>query len=447
MEILSRRAALATSAPNLVGLSLRHLRWLGVVLPLLFLAALDFIRHALWPELLHAWPGFLFIGAAVAVGTYVFSKFMFDTIERMQSRLFEQNRALEAAYQTVERQNRQLKALHEAGLSVVSDLNLNTVLGRVIGLARELVGARFGMLEVLDEEGRLIRRIEAPTGAAGLNTDPALSLEVPIVARGHLLGRLYLAEKVADGRVVPFEAGDREVLELFATQAAIAIENARLHSRLEALAVVAERERIARELHDNLAQVLGYIRMRAASARRALEGGDLTAVGRVLCEVDEAVAEAYADVREAILGLRSRVGGERALPDALGEYLERFRQQSGLEVEFEADPAVREVRLPPQAEVQLLRIIQEALTNVRKHARAARVWVRLGVVADGERWFRVEVADDGCGFDPTTPPPGGHFGLAVMRERAELAGGRLEVHSAPGRGTRVRVEVPIGEAA
>jgi nitrate/nitrite-specific signal transduction histidine kinase len=428
------------------GLTLRQLRWLGVILPLIFLGLLDLVRHAVWPELLHTWPGFLLIGALVAAATYLFSKAMFDAIEQMQARLFEQNRALEAAYQTVERQNRQLKALHEAGLSVVSDLNLDAVLGRVIGLARELVGAKAGLLEVLDEEGRLIRRIEAPTGAAGLNTDPAVSLEVPIVARGHLLGRLYLAEKVADGRVVPFEAADREVLELFATQAAVAIDNARLHSRLEALAVVAERERIARELHDNLAQVLGYIRMRAASARRALEGGDLSAVGRVLCEVDEAVAEAYADVREAILGLRSRVGGERALPDALREYLERFRQQSGLEVEFEADPAAREVRLLPQAEVHLLRIIQEALTNVRKHARAGRVRVGLGVLADGDRRLRVEVADDGCGFDPTAPPPGGHFGLAVMRERAELAGGRLEVYSAPGRGTRVLVEVPIAEA-
>ena len=428
------------------GLTLRQLRWLGVILPLIFLGLLDLVRHAVWPELLHSWPGFLLIGALVAAGTYLFSKAMLDTIEQMQARLFEQNRALEAAYQTVGRQNRQLKALHEAGLSVVSDLNLDAVLGRVIGLARELVGARAGLLEVLDEEGRLIRRIEAPTGAAGLNTDPAMSLEVPIVARGHLLGRLYLAEKVADGRVVPFEAADREVLELFATQAAVAIDNARLHSRLEALAVVAERERIARELHDNLAQVLGYIRMRVASARRALEGGDLSAVGRVLCEVDETVAEAYADVREAILGLRSRVGGERALPDALGEYLERFRQQSGLEVEFEADPAAREVRLLPQAEVHLLRIIQEALTNVRKHARASRVRVGLGVLADGDRRLRVEVADDGHGFDPVRLPGGSHFGLAVMRERAELAGGRLEIDSAPGRGTRVLVEVPIAEA-
>ncbi len=446
MEILSRRAALATSVPKPVGLSLRYLRWLGVVLPLLFLAALDFIRHALWPELLHAWPGFILIGAAVAAGTYVFSKLMFDTIERMQTRLFEQNRALEAAYQTVERQNRQLKALHEAGLSVVSDLNLDAVLGRVIGLARELVGARAGLLEVLDEEGRFIRRIEAPTGAAGLNTDPALSLEVPIVARGHLLGRLYLAEKLSDGQVVPFGPEDRELLELFATQAAVAIENARLHQKLEALAVVAERERIARELHDNLAQVLGYIRMRLASAGRSLAAGEAGEVGRVLAEVDEVAAAAYADVREAILGLRSRVGTGRGLLEALAEYLERFRRQSGLQVEFVAGPGTAEVRLPPQAEVQLLRIIQEALTNVRKHARAGRVWVWLGVAADGERRFRAEVVDDGCGFDPTAPPPGGHFGLAVMRERAELAGGRLEVHSAPGRGTRVLVEVPIAEA-
>ncbi len=420
------------------GLGLRQLRWLGVVLPLLFLGLLDLARHALWPELLHSWVGFILIGGVVALGTYLFSKAMFDAIERMQARLFAQNRALEAALQTVERQNRQLKALHEAGLSVVSELNLEAVLGRVIGLARELAGARVGLLEVLDEEGRLVRRIEASAGPAEF--DPGLSLEVPVLARGQLLGRLYLAGKVSDGKVVPFGAEDHELLELFATQAAVAIQNARLHSRLEALAVVAERERIARELHDNLAQVLGYIRLRAAAGLGALAAGELDRVRKVLSEVDEAAAEGYADVREAILGLRSRVGGERGLLDALGGYLERFRQQSGLAVEFEAGAGVEGVRLLPRAEVQLLRIIQEALTNVRKHAGASRVRVRLEL-AEGR--LRAEVADDGRGFDPGRPAGGGQFGLAVMRERAELAGGRLEVESAPGRGTRVLVEVPV----
>ncbi len=417
-------------------LSLKQLRWLGVVLPLIFLGALDFIRHAVFPEFLHAPPGSLVIGAVVAAGTYLFSKLMFDAIETMQAKLSEQNRALAE-------KNRQLKALHAAGLGVVSELELEAVLGRVVGLARELTGAKFGAVEVLDEDGRTLKKVTSP-GDPGPRFDPGLGVEVPILARGRLLGRLYLAHKTVNGRSAPFGPEDREVLELFATQAAVAIENARLYQKLEALAVVAERERIARELHDNLAQVLGYLRMRVGLIQRGVEAGDLGSVGALLTEVGEALAEAYADVREAILGLRSRVGVERPWLEALREYVGRFGAQSGLLVEFSADPEAEQIKLPPRAEVQLLRIIQEALSNVRKHARASRVGVEVRVDRAGGR-LKVEVADDGCGFEPEKPVGPGHFGLAVMRERAELAGGRLWVDSAPGRGTRVAVEIPLSE--
>lgn len=408
-------------------LSLKQLRWLGVVLPLIFLGALDFIRHAVFPEFLHAPPGFLVIGAVVAAGTYLFSKLMFDAIETMQAKLSEQNRALAE-------KNRQLKALHAAGLGLVSEPELEAVLGRVVGLARELTGAEFGAVEVLAEDGRPVKKLMA----GGPESGP--EVEVPILARGRLLGRLYLGGRGVGGR-----AGDRELLELFAAQAAVAIENARLYQKLEALAVVAERERIARELHDNLAQVLGYLRMRVGLIRRAVEAGDLGSVGVLLTEVDEALAEAYADVREAILGLRSRVGVERPWLEALREYVGRFGAQSGLSVEFLAGPEVEGIKLQPRAEVQILRVVQEALSNVRKHARASRVWVRVGLGGSGK--LKVEVEDDGCGFEAGKPVGAGHFGLAVMRERAELVGGRLEVESAPGRGTRVVLEVPVGEGS
>lgn len=430
MKALDRQLFAPLPGRILGRLSLRQLRWLGVVLPLIFLGTLDLIRHVLWPEFLHAAPGFLLIGAVIAAGTYLFSKLIFDTIEGMQAKLFEQNLALAA-------KNRQLKALHEAGLSLVSELELEAVLGRVVGLARELSGAEAAVVEVLAEDGRLVKKVTSP-GGLGSEFEQSLGVEVPILGRGRLLGRLYLAGKGGRGHE------DRELLELFATQAAVAIENARLYRQLEALAVVAERERIARELHDNLAQVLGYLRLRVGLIRRALEGGEVEAAKGLLGEVDGVLAEAYADLREAILGLRSRVGAERPWVDALREYLGRFEQQSGLMVEFEVEAEVGKVKLLPRAEVQLLRIVQEALSNVRKHARASRVWVRVGLGLPEGR-LRVEVADDGCGFDPTEPVGAGHFGLAVMRERAELAGGRLEVDSAPGRGTRVKLEIPVAE--
>lgn len=465
-------------------MSLARLRWLTVVVPLVFLLAVDVVRHLVWPELLHSWPGSLAILALIAAGVYLFSRAVFDYLEGVERQLIEQNRALQTQSETTRRQAAQLRALHEASVTVTSDLGVEAVLQRVVDLARELVNARYGALGVLDEQGRIVRFLTSGLSAAEraalgdppkgrgllgavlrsgqpIRVDDIASdarssgfppghprmttfLGVPITARGRTLGNLYLTDKEGTTGVVPFEPQDEELLQLFAAQAAVAIENARLHARVEALAAVAERERIARELHDSLAQVLGYVRLRATSARDALRRGDLAAAEATLEQIAAATDEAYADVREAILGLRSGVGAERGLTAALEEYLERYRLQTGISAVLEAGPGVAEARLAPGAEAQLLRIIQEALANVRKHAAARRAVVRLEVVLlSGGPRLRASVSDDGCGFDPAGLVGAARFGLATMRERAESVGGSCTIESAPGRGTRVTVELPL----
>jgi signal transduction histidine kinase len=226
------------------------------------------------------------------------------------------------------------------------------------------------------------------------------------------------------------------------------MENARLHGEVQGAAATVERERIARELHDSLAQALGYVRLRGAAARDALARGDTAGADAALAEIGDVVGETYGEVREAILGLRHGSDGrERSLADALGEYVARYREQSGVDVTLEIGPGVREARLAPAIEIQLVRIVQEALANVRKHARTTRAHLRLDVVVgQGGPRLRAVVADEGRGFNLDTGTVGAHFGLAIMRERAEGVGGAFEIETAPGRGTRVVVTVPLETA-
>jgi len=382
------------------------------------------------------------------------------------------------------RRGAQLEALHSAGLNLVSNLSLEAVLGQAVDMARELVGARYGALSVLADDGSLARFITSgvtdeerarlgdlpkgrgllgvvlfergPVRVDDIAADPRRSgfpqghppmtsfLGVPIATRGRTLGNLYLTDKVGPAGIEPFDAEDEAFLELIASQVAVAAENARLHSAAEALATVAERERIARELHDSLAQILGLVRLQAGTARARLAGEDAAGVAACLEAIDSAAADAYADVREAILGFRSRVTEQRDLVGALGLYLERYELQSGLRARLEMGEGVQAARVMPAAEAQLLRIIQEALANVRKHAESRSATVRLELAGDGAAArMRVSVRDDGRGFDAGHRPSGLHFGLESMRERAAAVGGTLAIESAPGRGTCVVVELPL----
>ena len=223
----------------------------------------------------------------------------------------------------------------------------------------------------------------------------------------------------------------------------MAIQNARLHRLARDLAIGEERTRLAREMHDSLAQVLGYVNTKAQAAQELLRAGQAERASAQLGQLGEAAREAYADVRENILGLRTAVDPEGGFLDALRQYLERWQEQSGVRAELTVTAGEAAIRaLPPTAELQLLRIVQEALSNVRKHAGTTRAAVSIAA-ADGR--LVATVADDGAGFTPASLGPAAfpRFGLTGMRERAEAAGGTLTIESAPGAGTRVVVQLPI----
>jgi two-component system nitrate/nitrite sensor histidine kinase NarX len=217
--------------------------------------------------------------------------------------------------------------------------------------------------------------------------------------------------------------------------AVIAISAARMREQERQMAVLAERERIAREMHDSLAQVLGFIHLRLVALRDKVARIESPQMNANLDELTSVAHDAYLDVREAILGLRESSRAGRSLFENLRAYLERYEHQAAIDTSFATD-FDQPPTLTPAAEIHVIRVIQEALTNTRKHARAHKVTVR-ATTRDGLVAFIVE--DDGRGFnvaDVALSHEGG-FGLQAMRERMELIGGSLSIDSAPGRGTRV----------
>ncbi|HYI15049.1 MAG TPA: GAF domain-containing sensor histidine kinase [Thermomicrobiales bacterium] len=446
-------------------MSLRRLKWLTILSPLVFFVVIGLGREILFPSLFGSWPGYLLLAGIVLIAALFFSEAVFNVIDGTQAEL--------------EQTNRELLALHVAGLDIISDLELGTVLQRVVDEARTLVGARYGAMSFLREDGNGIEAFltsgitpeeraaigPIPEGhgllAVVLQQGERLRLEdltkdpkaigfpphhppmhsllaVPIVASGSILGNLYLTEKED---VPTFDESDEETLQRFATLAALAIENARLHRQVGALAMAEERERIAREIHDSVAQVLGYVNTKAQAAEELIRADQPEKAATQIGQLGAAARDAYADVREHILGLRTVSTGERDFLATLHEYLTRWREQSGVVATLVTEPDEFAPRLSDAAELQMLRIIQEGLSNVRKHAGATVVTVHL-IADDG--WIEARIEDNGSGFDPTATRSADYprFGLSTMRERAESVGGTLEIESAAGRGTRIVARMP-----
>lgn len=199
-----------------------------------------------------------------------------------------------------------------------------------------------------------------------------------------------------------------------------------------------ERRRLARDIHDGPAQMLAQVALRAEVCQRLL-ADDPDRARQELERLKALTRESLHDVRKIIFDLRPMVLDDLGLVPALRQYVAGFVDRTGLPVELVTRGAIR--RLDPAVEIAVYRVVQEALNNVWKHAGATQAVVRLEL-APRRLW--AEVSDDGRGFDPTAARPADRFGLANMAERLAMVGGRLEIHSRPGQGTRVRLDIPLG---
>ena len=442
-------------------MSLTRLKWAALLGLAAYVVLLDAIRVRLLPQL-RGPDARLLMDALVLLGALFLLGVVFHFIERLHSRL--------------EERNAELLALHRAAIDISGELDLDTVLQKVVDGARQLLGARYGALAVYDSSGRIEsfstsgmsqeqrERIGSPPVGRGLlgivlhegeslrvadlshhpksagfppHHPPMFSLlAVPILCTAPFRGNLYLSEKLA---AVEFDAEDEETLKRFATQAALAVDAAYLHVSLRSLAVAEERLRIAHEMHDGMAQVLASVNATAQAVREYMRAGRIEEATAQLDRLAGAAREVYTDVREGILALRAAGQTDRAMSEILRDFVSQWQDQTGVEARVEVEEGIL---LASDAELQVVRIAQEALANVRKHARAKAVEVRLQG-EDGE--LCLEVADDGRGFDPAAVGASGapRFGLATMRERAQAIGGRLTIDSTPATGTRIRLLVPL----
>lgn len=368
-----------------------------------------------------------------------------------------------------------LHALSEAVLAVSRRRPVEEVLRGIVDAARELIGAeyaalgvpdsadsfsRFVVAGISDEEwkaigplprrhgilGAMLRRAK-PEWLDDIRADPRFRgwppahpdmagfLGMPILDGTEVLGALYLANAEGSGG---FTAADSELLAVLAGHAAIALTNARLYERERELTVVEERTRLARELHDAVAQKLFSLRLTVSAASELVER-DPARARHSLAQVLELSADALAELRSAIFALRPAELGDDGLAATLRSHVEvQGRVHAGTEVSWDGSDALPP--LDPEVEDAVFRIGQEALHNAVRHSGAGRI--TLSLRAAGDRVV-LTVRDDGTGFDlGAAAGTTRRLGLASMRARALGVGGSLAVSAAPGSGTSIRLEVP-----
>lgn len=255
---------------------------------------------------------------------------------------------------------------------------------------------------------------------------------IPVRLQERMVGELNLLYRTD----VNLGDEDRELLETLANHLAVAIEGLRVGALEREAAVAEERALIARELHDSIAQSLAFLKIQLGLLRGALNRGDASCVQRTLGELDVGVHESLSDVRELLMHFRTRTNAEDITP-ALQMTLKKFEHQTGLTTHLTVEG--HGLPLAPDVQVQVLHVVQEALSNVRKHAYAREVWVE---VHQSPRW-RIEVRDDGRGFDADrVSKDETHVGLRIMRERAQHIGATIDLTSVPGAGSCVALTLP-----
>jgi two-component system nitrate/nitrite sensor histidine kinase NarX len=432
-------------------------RWLLILVPALVVGAIEIVSDQLLDEAFAFPVDTLVVVAVTLVLGGIFGALAFGRIDTLTGALRRRNQELEARETSA-------RALHRVSVALASLTDVERVLDAIVTHTRELLRVDAVVLLLAGPDGRVALRAASAIPGALVATPPApgadpadapevtaadqiLRFVVPASAVARVAAPLQrggttiglLAVGAAEAR--SFDADAVETLSSLANQATIALENARLEARLRELAVVGERERIARELHDGLSQVLGYVNTKSQAVDGFLAVGRVDEARAQLGELSAAARSVYVDVRETILGLRSPIGPASGLVAAIRAHAAGVAESAKLAIRVHAAPEVEAARLEPEVETQAFRIVAEALTNVRKHAGARRVTIDLRSEADR---LIVAIRDDGRGFTAGGPGDGRpHYGLRSMTERAAGIGGTLDLENAPDGGAVVRLAAPF----
>lgn len=240
---------------------------------------------------------------------------------------------------------------------------------------------------------------------------------------------------LGSNNIQTFAERQRALLETIAAQLALLLQNARLMAQLEYQAVLDERTRLAREIHDGLAQTLAFLKIQSTQMQNYLSRGETERLTSTLQSSYRTLSDAYLDARQAIDNLRRAPSS--SLRDWLGDVLADFREAAGIQAELSAFEVSGD--FPPTVQAQLIRIVQEALSNVRKHAAANQVLVS---AREQQGDIVLEVRDDGVGFSPENLDGNARYGLRGMRERSDMIGAEFQILSQPGQGTVILLRLP-----
>lgn len=446
-------------------------RQLTVILPAAFVLMLLLIMVLVVDRFLPSVPAIAFGFAISALAISVFSRRVFNVIEPLRQSVLAQNAELRL-------RSAQLRAVHEAGISITADLSLAAVLQKVVDTSRVVADARYGALAVLDAEGNIGEFItsglseaekasmgDPPTGRGLLGhllrsgnpyrTDdiaadphacgfpeghPKMTsfLGAPLIYKGRVVGNLYLTDKASG----VFTEQDQDAILAFAVQAAVAIENARLYEQVQENVVLQERERIGMELHDGTIQAIYGVGLKLEDCIQRVKTEPDTVEGE-LDQAIEGLNRVIREIRNYIFDLRPMHLQRGDLASALGELLREMRVNTLIEIDLYVESSPELESLNEDQRWQLLQIAREALTNIQKHAQANHVSIEL-VRQNSSLVMRI--VDDGRGLDAGAFSSGGQ-GLQNMAERAHAIGGHLTVEPTPSGGTTVIAEVPTHAVA
>ncbi len=396
--------------------------------------------------------------------------------ERLESLSSDLQSEVEKQTNRIQQKTHSLEILYDVAANINAARDLEDLLTRFLHTLKDVVAARAGTVRMLTPDGNMKLIASSGLSPEVVEQEQLISVDRCLCGKAAQQGEVYALDKLDScnqfaGRPF-FDNGNIEmvavplryrgqvlgVYNLFTEQHGLveredmknlltsighhlgmAIEKSRLDEEANLLSIMEERTRLANELHDSLAQSLASLKFQVRVLDELLHSGSEAALWQEMELIENSLDEAYTELRELIAHFRAPVDKRGLLP-AVEQAVERFRRNSGisafLQIEWDG------VNLPAEVEIQVLRIIQEALANIRKHseANAVRVMLRSG----DDRHYMILIEDDGIGIQSRVldSGPGEHLGLKIMQERATRIGGELKIESDSGEGTRIILSFP-----